>query len=163
MTMRVYLRLSDMFRDMERHMRDTARMFEDIERRVFGGRGLLPSIFSRGGWERDLPIETKADGSRMYRARFDMAGFEPENVRVSLKGNMVTIQAKAEGEKSGVKTSRDYCYEFALPDEVNPEVVKSYIDETGVLCIEAELPKLEPPKPKVRDIKIDRGGNSSGK
>jgi len=152
---------NDIFRDVERNMRDAARRFEDMERSMFGSNGgarWLPSFLRGSGSERNIPIETKDDGSRLYRTRFDMSAFEPENVNVAMSGRTVTVSAKYEGEKSGMKTSENYCYEFSLPEDVDPEVVKSYIDESGLLCIEAPLPKLEaPPKPKVHELKIERG------
>ena len=157
------LRFSGIPRELEQQMRDTQRVFDDLERRVFGrGTGWLPTYYrsSTPSVTRDVPIVTKPDGTRLYRARFDLTEYEPENIKVALADRTVTIKARDEqkAEDGSVRRSQEYVYEYSLPAEVEPNNVKSYLKD-GILNIEADLPAIEPPKSNVHELEIERKSN----
>ena len=67
------LRFTGVSRELEQQMRDTQRVFEDLERRVFFREpGWLPTYYRSPAVKPDVPIVTKPDGTRLYRARFDL-------------------------------------------------------------------------------------------
>ncbi|KAI1301783.1 Heat shock protein beta-1 [Halotydeus destructor] len=157
--------ISALINEFDREFRSMEREFNRALRGVGGeSQGFLPSMFRstpaiHSGHE--VPIRTLEDGSRLYKAHFDMEGFKPEHVKVTLKDNVVSIKAKAEHKDAdGCKLTRDYTYAFTLPAEVNADQVKSYIDNSGVLVIEAPLPKMELPKSQVHELQIERGSDS---
>lgn len=83
--------------------------------------------------------------------------FNPENVKVSLKDRVLTIEAKFE-QKSEDGNSRIYqeiCKSFTLPEMVKVEEVKSLFTPEGDLLIEAPLPEVEAPKPKEIPISVE--------
>lgn len=85
------------------------------------------------------------------------ANFNPENVKVTIKDRLLTIDAKFE-QKSEDGSSRMYqeiSRAFTLPETVKIEEVKSLFTPEGELLIEAPLPELEAPKPKEIPIAVE--------
>lgn len=101
-----------------------------------------------------LPVEINEDGSRTYRQHYLVAGCEPENVKVSINDRIITIKAKGEFQSNGSKSVREHTLSYTLPDEVDPEKVRTYLAD-GYLTIEAPLPPVEPKK-QVHELEIER-------
>lgn len=101
-----------------------------------------------------VPVEVNEDGSRTYRQHYLVAGCEPENVKVSIDGRIITIKAKGEFQTNGSKSVREHTLSYSLPDEVDPEKVRTYLAD-GYLTIEAPLPPVEPTK-QVHELEIER-------
>lgn len=129
--------------------------------RTFGRDWMLPSTT----WSRQprlaardtsdyLPIEVNEDGSRMYRQHYAVTGIEPENVKVTIEDKMITIKARGESESNGSKSIREHTLSYTLPDEVDPEKVRTYLAD-GYLTIEAPLPPVEPRR-QVHELEIER-------
>ena len=77
-----------------------------------------------------------------------------------LTDRTVSIKAREEqkAEDESVRLSQEYVYEYSLPAEVDPNNVKSYLQD-GILNIEANLPAIEPPKSNVHELEIERKSN----
>jgi len=98
-----------------------------------------------------VEAETTGDNGGKYILKMDVgADFNPENVKVSLKDRVLTVEAKFE-QKSDDGRSRMYqemSRSFTLPENVKLDEVKSLLTPEGILTIEAPLPQVEAPKPK---------------
>ena len=88
----------------------------------------------------------------------EIPGVKPENVKISVEGNVLTIQGTKE-QVAEEKAEKVHRYErtygafersFTLPATVNAEAIKANY-EHGVLTL--ALPKLE--QAKARQIKVD--------
>lgn len=148
--------VSDIWSEMDRMERQMNRLVE----RSFGRDWMLPST----AWSRQprlaqstsdyLPIEVNEDGSRMYRQHYAVTGIEPENVKVTIEDKTITIKARGESESNGSKSIREHTLSYTLPDEVDPEKVRTYLAD-GYLTIEAPLPPVEPRR-QVHELEIER-------
>lgn len=108
----------------------------------------------------ELPIVVNEDGSRLYRLKFNLEGFDPENIKLSIKDHILTVEAKQAEEKtasSKMKCYKDLRFEYRLPKEVNVDQITSKQNrENGTLLIEAILPKLEKKEDQSIEIPIER-------
>ncbi|KAG8185211.1 hypothetical protein JTE90_025883 [Oedothorax gibbosus] len=129
--------IENRMRDMDRDMN---RLFNDIQS---SSPFRIPRLFSPFESSRDIPVVAMNKDDRSYRLELDMHGMEPENINVTLKNHELTITAKREEKKpDGSRMVRENTYHYTLPEEVNPEVIRSSLSN-GVLTIEAPLPALE--------------------
>lgn len=97
-------------------------------------------------------IVTEADGSRKFHLAFDMRGFEPEEVKIKTHNGTLMISAKKEKKADNSYSLHEFSQSYTLPEDVKLDDLKSTYSETGVLSIEAPLPKVEP---KDRQIQIE--------
>ncbi|CAG7826551.1 unnamed protein product, partial [Allacma fusca] len=95
--------------------------------------GLVESTKTPGKYEVDIPLSN---------------GIGPEDLKVTLKDHMMTIEAKKESKSDDGtrKTYLEFKRQFTLPPNVNMAEVKSVLTAEGHLKIEAPLPP--PPKPQ---------------
>jgi HSP20 family molecular chaperone IbpA len=95
--------------------------------------GLTESTKNPGKYEVDIPLSN---------------GIGPEDLKVTLKDHMMTIEAKKESksEDGTRKTYLEFKRQFTLPPNVNMAEVKSVLTSEGHLKIEAPIPP--PPKPQ---------------
>ena len=98
------------------------------------------------------------------RITAEIPGVQPENIAISLEGNLLTISGTKQQEAEE-KTERVHRYErvygaferaFTLPASVEPKDIKARYDH-GVLTL--TLPKSEKAKP--RQIEVEVGGGKS--
>jgi len=145
--------LRDMDRQFNQMFRDINSLFRDFR---------FPAIVpedTAGIAESGTVIE---DGQPKFKMNMYLGErFTPENVKVSMKDRLVTIEAKVD-ETSQDGTSRVYqeiVRKFTLPEKVDLKEVKSIMGPDGVLKIEAKLPPgalPEEPKPKEIPIQIEQ-------
>lgn len=104
------------------------------------------------------PVVDIFEEPNQVRIVAEIPGVKPEDVMVSVEGNLLTIQGTKE-QVAEEKAEKVHRYErtygsfertFALPATVDPEHIKATC-EAGVLTI--FLPKIEKAKP--RQIKVD--------
>lgn len=114
-----------------------------------------PLETARGGW---WPAIDVSDHGESIVARAEMPGMKPEDIEISVTGNVLTIS----GEKKESTQEKDenrwhmerrygaFRREFTLPGEVNVDQIKAdYRD--GVLSV--TMPKSERAKPKRIEVK----------
>jgi HSP20 family molecular chaperone IbpA len=149
--------LQDTFTDLDRQFQ---RLESDMNSmlRQWG----LPSR-----WEatQELGIQPEIVGegdNKKYRLNVQMGeNFSPENVKVSLKDRLMTVEAKQE-QKSDDGNTRVYQEVqriFTLPENVEVKDVKSVLNPDGVLTIEAPIHERalpEPPKPKEIPVLMEK-------
>lgn len=89
------------------------------------------------------------------------AGFEPEQIDISIEGKVLSITGKIEQEKEEEDTKRKYYYKemrnesftrsISLPTSVKSEAIKAEM-KNGILKV--TLPKAEEVKPKKISINV---------
>lgn len=73
--------------------------------------------------------------------RCSVAGYNPEELKVDIKGNELIIQGEHKSESEGQTLQRSFTRSFSLPSNINKEAIQCSINEKGQLEIMA--PKLE--------------------
>ena len=155
--------VDQMMRDMDRQFERMERQFDNMLRDVgffrpsltAGNRLLQPSVES----------EVVAEGKpNKYTLNIDVGQhFDPENVKVSLKDRMLSIEAKGEykSEDGSTRVYQEIRRQFTLPDNVDVKELKSVMSPDGILRIEAPLP--EQPKLEPKEIPILKEGEQQEK
>jgi HSP20 family molecular chaperone IbpA len=78
---------------------------------------------------------------RRFKLRFDVSGFEPETVHVSTDNDRVSIRAKKkETQEDGTVEETSWCRKIERPSEVDPDKLKSFLTNDGILIVEAQMP-----------------------
>ena len=138
-------------RTLEEEMEDMLDRFE----RAFG----LPwrgAIVETRGWG---PLVEMVDRKDEVLMRAELPGVEKEDIRVSVTGDLLTIEGERKQEEE-VKAEDYYCCErsygrfyreITLPAEIQKEKISSEYKE-GIL--EIHMPKAEEVKPKEIEIEV---------
>jgi HSP20 family protein len=114
-------------------------------------------------WVPAVDVFEEADSIRITA---EVPGVKPEDIKISLEGNLLTIHGTKQQEAEE-RTERVHRYErmygafertFTLPASVDPKDIKATYDN-GVLTV--TLPKSEKSKP--RHIEIEVGSGSQGR
>lgn len=133
-------------KDTEREMR---RIFDD-----FHTRGIFPNFVSPW-FGRQVPIETTGDKEK-FCLKLDVVEYKPEEIKVTVKNNLLTIHAKKEVSKDGAKIFKEYTHQYTLPEQVNPETVRSVFNSDGTLIVEAPIKALESKEIPVENVKDEK-------
>lgn len=147
---------NNVFYDLNKTARELEKVVDSFSRGGFSG---VYSNLSAPVRAYELPITVNEDGTRLYRLRFDLEGFAPENIKLTIKDHVLCVQAKQGEEKTGdqkMKLYKDLRFEYKLPKAINIEQITSKQSAEGTLTIEAPLPKLEQKDESV-EIPIERG------
>jgi HSP20 family protein len=124
-----------------RDARQLSRLFDDSFERLFGNAAATEGVASRS------PALDVAETDRDYTVKLEMPGVTKDDIRVSVEGRQVTVQAesqrneeKKEGERVVYRerSSTSYARTFTLPLEVDQAEAGAKVDH-GVLTL--TLPK----------------------
>ncbi len=139
-------------------LRQLNRMLDD----AFSGWPVENQGAITSAWIPPCDIMEDGDGVRIV---MEIPGVSPDDVRLSLENNMLTIRGeKRQQEERESQERRVHRYErsygmfertFALPNTVDPEKIEANFDG-GVLTV--SLPKVEKMRP--REIKVKTGVGS---
>jgi len=81
------------------------------------------------------------DSGRRCKMRFNVSGFEPENITVTTDGDRIIVRGvRHEEDKQGIGHDREYERKIEKPKEVDHTKLKSYLTTDNILIIEAPLP-----------------------
>ena len=105
------------------------------------------------------PVVDIFEEAEYLRITAEVPGVKPENVKILVEGNLLTIQgtkeqvaeAKAEKVHRYERTYGSFERTFTLPTTVDPEHIKAQY-EAGVLTL--TLPKIEKAKPRQIAVEI---------
>lgn len=78
-------------------------------------------------------LEKCSDGSMQFVANFDVCGFSPEELRVTIRGNEVVVSAKTEKHSGSSRSSKEYTRSVTLPEGFNEEQANATLTTDGVL------------------------------
>jgi len=138
--------LVPMSRESRELSRRFDRLFDDGFERFFGALAPTPGTAPRS------PALDVTESEREYSVKLDMPGVAKEDVKVSIDGRHVSVQAHSEHKEEKKEGDRvvwrersmsSYARSFSLPTEVDP-VESGAKFENGVLTL--TLPKRGTPK-----------------
>lgn len=130
--------------------------------RVFGEPFALfetPGNGLAGAW---APVVDIVEEPELIKIVAEIPGVKPEDVRVSLENNILTISGKKEqvAEEKAEKVHRyertygEFVRTFTLPVTVDAAKIKAVVEQ-GLLTL--TLPKSEQAKPKLIEIEVGKG------
>lgn len=111
--------------------------------------------FVLGGFETRAGEVARIDDKK-FSVLLDVANFKPEEIKVKVVGNELSVSAKHESEKEGHFTSRQFNRHFVLPKDVDMSSVISRLNDEGKLLVEAERKALPPPQERFISIEKDK-------
>lgn len=126
---------------MTRESRQFSRLFDDAFERFLGPVAAPEGVASRN------PALDVAETDRAYTVKLEMPGVAKEDVKISVEGRQVTVQAQSqhsEEKKDGERviyrerTASSYARTFTLPVEVDQTEAGARLEQ-GVLTL--TLPK----------------------
>ena len=94
----------------------------------------------------------------VHRINLDLSDFKPEDIKVNLNGQVVTINARMDKktEDGTQRIVQKMSREYTLPENLQLEKMKSVLSEDGLLLIETPL-KLTPEQVRrIKEIPISR-------
>jgi hypothetical protein len=80
------------------------------------------------------------EGQHKFTLRFDCSQFKPDEISVKTHDGRLRVHAKHVHEEDDRKVYQEFYRECVLPENVDPETLKSCLTEDGVLQIEAPVP-----------------------
>lgn len=143
-------RQSKVWEDMEKDMERRRKEWEDEIEKMRGGffnlrpssNGKIEALTDKLGSSDDAKtvIEKDQFGRPVFRVRFNVSEYKPEEVNVKMDAQKLVVNAKHE-EKAGQRSvSREYSREINIPDEIDPMALHCTISSDGVLTAEALMP-----------------------
>ena len=75
-------------------------------------------------------------GRKLFRAQFDIHGFELNDIRVKICGRKLIVFAMRQENDNGRQTTSEFCKKLKLPEDVNTERLECAFNE-GLLTVEA--------------------------
>ncbi|XP_048779568.1 uncharacterized protein LOC125682963 isoform X1 [Ostrea edulis] len=136
----------DMEKDMERRRKEWENEIEDMRGGFFNLRpnsnGKIEALTDKlsGSDDAKTVIEKDQFGRPVFRARFNVSEYKPEEVNVKMDAHKLIVNAKHE-EKDGQRSvSREYSREINIPNEIDPMALHCTISSDGVLTAEALMP-----------------------
>ncbi|KAG0428364.1 hypothetical protein HPB47_024650 [Ixodes persulcatus] len=93
-----------------------------------------------------------------FALRLDVRGFVPEEISVKTVGNSVEVHARHEEKDPEGRcfVMREFRRKYTLPEDVDPESVKSQLTGRGLLAVEAPRKKAETtPLPDTVPISVE--------
>lgn len=145
------LTISDAFSEMDRQLRNVehemSRTFRDLDRS-----GAFGPAF-RWLRSRDVPVESGA--GEKFQVLLDVSQYRPEDVKVSLSGNQLTVRARSEVKEGDSTYVREFSHSVTLPDDVDPDTVRSLLLADGSLSIEAPRALPQP-----REVPIEKSSST---
>ena len=111
--------------------------------------------FTVGGFETRAGEVARIDDKK-FSVLLDVTNFKPEEIKVKVVGNELSVSAKHESENEGHFTSRQFNRHFVLPKDVDMSSVMSRLTDEGKLLVEAERKALPPPQERFISIEKDK-------
>lgn len=141
----------DMERDLERRRREWEDEIERMRKDFFtlkpDDNGRLDSIgdkFKMSGNtltdEARGVVEKDENGRPVFRVRFNVNSFKPEEVSVKIDANKLMVHAKHQEKSDNKSVSREYNREVDIPREVDPMGLQCCMSTDGILTVEAPMP-----------------------
>ena len=116
---------------------------------VFPRRWMFPRFLSRDDSEKMFPSDFfnfKREEDQVLRIKEDESNFElsldtheyrPDEIKVNVNGNMLSVEAKHEEKGENKFVSRQFARKYTLPEGCDPLKVSSNLSSDGILMITA--------------------------
>lgn len=92
-------------------------------------------------------------GRRMFRANFDVQGYDAKNIEVKLAGRRLVIHALQAEHEKGRKSTTEYCRKVRVPPDVDMDTLRCF-HANDTLTVEA------PAKPSSSNTDVTRSTSS---
>ncbi|XP_027041102.1 heat shock protein beta-2-like isoform X2 [Pocillopora damicornis] len=99
-------------------------------------------------------VEEKEDDGK-FEIKLDVSGFKPEEIKVQIRGNELSVSGKHKSEDGEVYRSRDYSRRIVLPNDVVLGSVSSRLSKESLLTIEASRDPALLPSERAVDITME--------
>ena len=63
--------------------------------------------------------ENKRDEDKSFAVKLNLSGYKPDEIKVQLRGQELTVTGKQRSEEDGLQWSRDFHRRILLPDDVD--------------------------------------------
>ncbi|VDP67645.1 unnamed protein product [Echinostoma caproni] len=83
--------------------------------------------------------ETDPDGTVRFVANFDVSGFDPEHMKVTVRDNELLVTARTERRMGGNSTTREYTRSVKLPTGANDHLAAATLTSDGILTISCPI------------------------
>lgn len=113
-------------------------------------RMIFPSDFFSSKNQDEQLIRTKEDDTK-FEVSLDTHEYKPEEVKVNIVGNVLSVEAKHEEKSENKFVSRQFSRKYTLPEACIAERVSSNLSSDGILMITApkrEVKKVEASGPR---------------
>uniref|UniRef100_A0A0B7BLQ8 SHSP domain-containing protein n=1 Tax=Arion vulgaris TaxID=1028688 RepID=A0A0B7BLQ8_9EUPU len=148
----------DMERDMEKRRREWEDEIDKMRSDFFhlrpensqfaklDGTGTLPRLSSHISGrptetnDGKAVIEKDENGQPVFKVRFNMKDYQPEEVNVKMDSMKIMVSARHEMKGDGSTVSREYNREVNIPREVDPLALQCILNPDGCLVVHAPLP-----------------------
>lgn len=141
----------DMERDLERRRREWEDEIERMRKDFFtlkpednGRMDAIGDRFKMGGNnltdEARGVVEKDENGRPVFRVRFNVNSYKPEEVSVKIDSNKLMVHAKHEEKSDNKSVSREYNREVDIPREIDPIGLQCCMSTDGILTVEAPMP-----------------------
>lgn len=87
-------------------------------------------------------FETDGEGRQVFRVRFDVSEFQPEEVNVKVQDNKLIVNARHEEKTAQTSVSREYSRQVDIPSGVNQDTLNCVLSKDGILQVEG--PVMQP-------------------
>ncbi|XGW14079.1 hypothetical protein V3C99_000406 [Haemonchus contortus] len=94
------------------------------------------------------------DDDKKFVVALDVSQFHPEELKVNLDGRELIIEGKQERKTDNSFLQRSFVRKWTLPESVNLDAVRTQLNDSGHLSIEA--PKVIEASSQRRAIPIER-------
>ncbi|XP_018024769.1 heat shock protein 23-like [Hyalella azteca] len=151
-------RRDDPFVQMEAFMRDMDRKLRRTIDSAFGSFGQLPEwregLLPRAAVSRTAQVGEALDvsSSDTFKLVFNCYQVKPEDIKVTLKDNLLTVSMKACSESEGRSVTQHTEHQQTLPPGVDASKLESSLSADGQLSVYA--PREPPEGPQL--IKVQR-------
>jgi len=82
-------------------------------------------------------------GDRVHRITMDLQGCQPDDVKISVEDNVVTIEAKLEQKHNDSRFYQEWSNKYTLPENADTSKLKSVLDYDGILHIDAPISEVK--------------------
>jgi len=140
--------------DLDRPSRDFLQLFRDMDRRMDAFEREFFKIPPFRYLPRVLPIEGVKQGTDgKFRVDIDLSGFQPEDIKISLKDGKMKVEANIDRvDENGNRIIKKMLREFTIPAEVDDSTVESLF-QNDILKIEGAYKMSEGEKIKIEGVK----------
>ena len=142
---------------------EIGRFFDEI---VGGGRSTVPSVADETGQLTTFaPFYDIEEADDHYSLNVDLPGVKPEDIKIDVNNNMLTISAERKRESRGGDKGKEQSYSrsygffqrsFALPPSVDSDQIEANYED-GVLKL--WIPKAK--SSRARNIQVQAGKRQS--
>ncbi|XP_005108414.1 uncharacterized protein LOC101857145 isoform X2 [Aplysia californica] len=101
-------------------------------------------------------IEKDENGHPVFKVRFNMRDYSPEEINVKMDTTKIMVSARHEEKGGGSSVSREYNREVNIPRDVDPLALSCTLNPDGYLVVHAPLPT-----PSYHAIKDSTGATHS--